>query len=238
MPAKHSITRWSCFVPVMSLMMTSGVISLSSLQAQMVYTQVPFQQINSTSSTGSNINWNLQGPNWFANFGGGGPLLPPFGGPVNGGVSGGFGFGGGGVSGNLGFSLGQGSSSSISSTTPSLTTMNGYPGSISSSVVRPFVTGFTPIVGDYVGAMQPMESSAEAGRQIAQQQMSTLRQSQASLHNKKLSEYLRRAEKADERGDKRVARANYRGAIALASEPLRSQLQLRMQQMLKRPVSK
>ena len=48
----------------------------------------------------------------------------------------GFGFGGGGVSGSLGFQLGQSSSRSIVSTTPSLTTTNGYPGSISSGLWR------------------------------------------------------------------------------------------------------
>lgn len=208
-------------------------------EGQMVHTQVPFQNINSGYSSGGSINWQLNGTNWFANSGGNGPLLPPFGGAgavgaAGGGISGGFGFGGGGVSGNLGFNFGQSSSSSISSTTPSLTTMNGYPGSINSSVVRPFVTGFTPVVADYAGATSPLRASAEASRLRGQQQMSSLRQSQADLHNSKLAQYIRRAEQAEQKGNKRMARANYRGAIALASEPLRSQLQQRLKIAMQR----
>ena len=203
--------------------------------AQMIYTEVPFQNIQSSYSYGTSIGWSLQGRNWFANFGGGGPLLPPFGGTPGGGLSGGFGFGGGGVRGNLGFQFGQSSSQSISSTTPSLTTMNGYPGSISSGVVRPFVTGFTPVVGGYAEATAPLDASAEMGRQIQQQQLSSLRQSQASLHAKKLDQYLRRIEQAEKSGNKRMARANYRSAIAVAPEPLRSELRRRMQEMLSKP---
>jgi hypothetical protein len=122
--------------------------------------------------------------------------------------------------------------------------MNGYPGSISSQTIRPFVTGFTPVVGnyaivaDYSGATQPLQASAEMSQQIGQQQISSLRQSQAALHNKKLDQYLLRAERAESEGNKRMARANYRGAIALASEPLRSQIQLRLKQMMARPVAK
>ncbi len=108
--------------------------------AQMVHTSTPFPSIGSSYYESNSIGWSIWGTNWFANFGGGGPLLPPFGGVPDGGVSGGFGFGGGGLSGNLGFNFAQGSSQSINSTTPSLTTMNGFPGSISSGVVRPFVT--------------------------------------------------------------------------------------------------
>jgi hypothetical protein len=210
---------------------------VSLTQAQMIHTQVPFQNINSANSFGGSIGFGLQGPNWFFNNGGGGPVLPPFGGVPNAGISGGFGFGGGDVRGNLGFNFGQSSSSSITSTTPSLTTMNGYPGSISATVVRPFVTGFIPVVGDYAGATSPLTQAAETGQQIRQQQISSLQQSQAALHDQKLAQYLRRAEQAEQKGDKRMARANYRGAIALAAEPLRSELQQRMQEMLARPTA-
>ena len=201
--------------------------------AQMVHTSVPFPSTGSSYHESNSIGWSIRGPNWFANFGGGGPLLPPFGGTANGGLSGGVGFGGGGLSGSLGFNFSQGSSQSISSTTPSLTTMNGFPGSMSSGVVRPFVTGFTPIVSGYP-VIDPSRTTAEIG----QHQLSSLRQSQAVLQNKKLDQYLRRAERAESDGNKRMARANYRGAIAIAPEPLRTHLKRRLAAMMQRPSNK
>ena len=201
--------------------------------AQMIHTSAPFPSIGSSYFESNSIGWSIQGQNWFANFGGGGPLLPPYGGMPGGGLSGGFGFGGGGLSGNLGFNFSQGSRQSISSTTPSLTTMNGFPGSMSSGVVRPFVTGFTPVVSDY-----PVVDPSQTTTQIGQQQLSSLRQSQAVRQNKKLDQYLRRAERAESDGNKRMARANYRGAIAIAPEPLRTQLQFRLKAMLQKPGKK
>ena len=60
-----------------------------------------------------------------------------------------FGVGGrkGNASWNLGLSFGQGYSQSSVSTTPSLTMANGGFGFINSSIQRPFVTGFIPVVG-------------------------------------------------------------------------------------------
>ncbi|MGI9470271.1 MAG: hypothetical protein ACR2NZ_01980 [Rubripirellula sp.] len=207
----------------------------SPSEAQMVTTSTPFNSIDSHYFESNTIGWSLQGKNWFANFGGGGPLLPPFGGATGGGLSGGVGFAGGGVRGGLGFNFAQGSSRSISSTTPSLTTMDGYPGSLSSGVVRPFVIGFTPVVGDYAVATAPLESAQQAAQQIGQQQMSSLRQSQASLQQRKLAQYLRRAEQGESTGNKRMARANYRLAISIAPEPLRSELHRRMTAMMNAP---
>ena len=204
-------------------------------EAQMIHTATPFQTINSGYSEGGSIAWSLRGKNWFANFGGGGPLLPPFG-PVDpgGGLSGGFGFSGGGVSGNLGFQFGQSSNQSIVSTTPSLTTTNGMPGSISSGVIQPFVTGFTPVVGNYMAATAPLDQADAVGQQMAQTQISSLLQSQINLQDRKLAQYLQRAERAESEGNKRMARANYRLAIGIAAEPLRSELQHRMKVMLSR----
>jgi hypothetical protein len=111
--------------------------------------------------------------------------------------------------------------------------MNGFPGSMSSGVVRPFVVGLTPIVSDY-----PVVDPSQTTARIGQQQLSSLRQSQAALQNKKLDQYLRRAERAESDGNKRMARANYRGAIALAPQPLRTQLQLRLKAMMQKPSKK
>lgn len=210
-----------------------GLIAAPEAKAQMVHTSAPFPSIGSSYHESTSVGWSIGGQNWFANFGGAGPLLPPFGGAAGGGLSGGFGFGGGGVAGNLRFNFAQGSSQSISSTTPSLTTMNGFPGSMSSGVVRPFVVGLTPIVSDYP-VVDPSATTAE----IAQQQLSSLRQSQAVLQNRKLDQYLRRAARGESDGNKRMARANYRGAIAIAPEPLRSQLQVRLRALMQRSSGK
>lgn len=202
----------------------------SNASAQMIHSSVPFHNLNSNFYEGNSIGWSLRGRNWFANFGGGGPLLPPFAPPgaVNNGLSGGFGSLGGGLSGSLRFNFAQGSNQSISSTTPSLTTMDGVPGSISSGVLRPFVTSVTPVVSGgptIVGPPAIIE-------QVRQQQLSSLRQSHAALQSKKLDQYLRRGELAESEGNKRMARANYRSAIALANEPLRTQIQQRLQAMM------
>jgi hypothetical protein len=212
------------------------ILLMGDAYAQMVHTSTPFQSIGSSYSSGAQVGWAVRGPNWFANFGGGGPLLPPFG-PAdpNSGLNGGFRFGGGDVSGSLGFHLGQSSSRSIVSTTPSITTMDGVPGSISSGVIEPFVIGFTPIVGDYAGAMAPMDTARAATDQLGQSQRSALLQSQIELQDRKLAQYLQRAERAESEGNKRVARANYRLAIGVAAEPLRGELQRRLHEMLQKP---
>lgn len=203
----------------------------------MIHTTTPLQSIGSSYSEGGGIHWSLSGPNWFANFGGGGPLLPPFG-PVdpNGGLRGGFRFGGGDVSGSLGFHFGQSSRQSIVSTTPSLTTTDGMPGSIQSGIVQPFVIGLTPVVGGYTTATAPMQEALATAQQLGQTQQSSLWQSQIELHNRKLAQYLQRAERAESEGKIRVARANYRLAIGVAAEPLRSELQWRMKRMMEKPI--
>lgn len=215
---------------LLMIAMLAIVGSLRPADAQMIHSTVPFQNLGSSFYEANSMGGSLAGRNWFANFGGGGPLLPPFGdsaggGVVGGGLSGGIGFAGGGVSGNLRFNFAQGSSRSISSSTPSLTTINGYPGSFSSTVTRPFVTGVTPVVGGYPTIVSP---SAE----IRRQQLSALQQSQAELNNRKLQQYLRRVERAESNKNVRMARANLRLAIAIAGEPLRSQLQQRMRALV------
>ena len=205
---------------------------------QMVTTSVPYHTSSSSFFENNSINWSLRGRNWFANSGG--PTLPPFGGmaggaAVAGGLSGGFGFAGGGVRGSLGFNFSQGSTRSFSSTTPSLTTMNGYPGSISSGVLQPFVTGFYPVVGNYTMATNPLRQSQQAVTDSGQQQLSSLRQSQTKRYRGKLAQYLQRAEQGEASGNKRMARANYRLAISIAAEPLRSELQQRLTRMINQP---
>lgn len=203
---------------------------------QMIHTSVPFTNANSSFFESSGFHWSLRGRNWFADSGGRGPLLAPFGNlDPNAGIRAGAGFSSGGVSGSLGFHAAQGSRQAFTSTTPSLTTMDGFPGSMASGVVRPFVIGYTPIVGNFEGSLEPLNSSRRAGAEIQYQQLSSLRQSQAVLQNRKLDQYLRRAARAESDGNKRMARANYRSAIAIAPEPLRSQLRQRLIWLMSQP---
>lgn len=207
------------------------LIPVASADAQLLNTSPVQQNLQSGFFESNSIGWNLRGSQWFANFGGGGPVVPPFapaGAGAGAGLRGGFGFGGD-VSGGLGFQFAQGSNRSISSTAGSVTTMDGSPGSFQAGVVRPFVTGVTPILRDYPTLVEPSEVAAQVGRS----QLSALRQSQAARMSKKLDQYLHRAELAESEGNKRMARANYRGAIAIAPEPLRTQIRIRLQQAMR-----
>jgi hypothetical protein len=111
-----------------------------------VTVRAPAVSVRNSFFEQSGVRWQVNGPGFFARFGGG--AGPPFGNFTPGaGVSGGFGFGGGGFSGNLGFDFSQGASRSIVSTTPMLTGTVGFPMSLQAGVYRPFVTGFVPVVG-------------------------------------------------------------------------------------------
>ena len=131
----------------LSLFILLGVAMVANGQ-QMINTTTPLNQIGSSFYENTGVKWSIRGPNFFANFGG--AALPPFGNPdPNSGLRTGVGFSNGRTSGNLGFTFAQGSNRTITSSAPSVTTMNGVPGSFTSQTIRPFVTGITPIVGDY-----------------------------------------------------------------------------------------
>lgn len=192
-----------------------------SAAAQSIVTQVPSQVLGSGFSENLSINGSFAGPNGFANINN--QVTPAFGPNLTGsGLSGGYGFAGGGVSGNVRFNFAQGSSRSISGTSQSMTTSNGYPGSFFSGQVRPFVTGITPIVGSYPTADRSLGVIAAADQQAT---LSTIAQGNARRQNERLQNYLRRAERAESEGDLKMARANYRLAFGLAGEPLRSMIQ-------------
>ena len=212
-----------CFVLCVSPCMTEKA------SGQLIHTQTPFQQGGSSFYESSGVNWSVRGDHFFANFGQG-PLLPPFGNPSGDmGLRTGFGFVGGGLSGNLGFNFSQGSSSGFSSTTPSLTTTNGYTGSIFSGTVRPFVTGFSPVVGDYRAATAP--ASPEIAAYYQGQQADLQRRINAAANAKlaKTLEAYKRGLRAEEEGNLKMARANYKRALASATGPLRVEIYQRLQ---------
>ena len=202
--------------------------------AQQVVTTVPFQNLNDSFYERTGVNWSLRGPNFFANFGGP-PLLPAFGGadpncrfarrcwiPR------------GGLSGSLGFSFAQGSNRSSVSTAPSVTTMNGVPGTISSQTISPFVTGITPVVGGYSYGNPTQDNVSNQMFQSHQASQAAYLQSRLNANAKAKQERanvaFERAVRADEQGNLRMARANYRIALGSDQGVLRQQILMRMKE--------
>jgi hypothetical protein len=78
--------------------------------------------------------------------------------------------------------LDQGSTRSLTSTSASITTMNGAPGFISATTLRPFVFGLIPVVGDYGGAAAPIYGPAalipqyNPGPSVVQERIARMRQ--------------------------------------------------------------
>jgi hypothetical protein len=188
--------------------------------AQQVTTTTPFQSLRSSYSENIGTQWSLGGNRWFWNNNN--QVAPPFGPSLaNSGTRGGFLFAGNGVSGNLGFNFAQGSDRSIVSSAPSVTTMDGQPGSFFSGEVRPFVLGVTPIVGAYPTAPTELATAAAASQQTM---LSNIAKGNAARQSDKLRSYLVRAERSEASGDIKKARANYKLAAAIADEPLKSMI--------------
>lgn len=93
------------------------------------------------------VGWGFHGPNFFFHNGGAG-AAPPFGGHVPGSDAA-LGFGGRSNNGGFFFNLqaGQGSSQTFTSETPMIVVPNGGTGMFFDGHIRPFVTGFIPVVG-------------------------------------------------------------------------------------------
>jgi hypothetical protein len=119
------------------------------LLAQQAVVTTPATHVNESFYESFGTQWGVQGKGWFFNWGGGGGVVPPFGGfdPAAGGSMG-FGFGGNGISGNFGLDWASGNSRSITSTSPSVTLPNGGYGGIIDTTYRPFITEITPVVGE------------------------------------------------------------------------------------------
>lgn len=143
--------------------------STDSASAQMTTIGTSQQNVRNSFFEGINSGWSVRGPNFFANFGGGGnAAAPQFGGyNPNAGIQSGFTFGGGPFSGGFNFSAAQGNSSSFTSETPLLTTMNGQYGSLFIGRERPFVTSLVPIVGPGVVAYAPVVSGVPTFPQLS-----------------------------------------------------------------------
>jgi len=144
--------------------------------SQNINTQTPFTSLNDGfyENFGVNFGFSIPGgrgngsrvvgygpqgqllPNLVFQNGSGG-AIPPFGGySPNSGAT--FGFGSRGPNGggySLGFNLAQGSTRTSTTVAPSLTTQNGFGGTMFSGQTRPFVTGVVPVVGRGFSNVQP-----------------------------------------------------------------------------------
>lgn len=146
------------------------VVASSVASAQMVTTGTPFNRVSDSFHENIGTSWSLQGKNWSMSFGGNNALpgQAPFGNPggAGGGIQGGVGFGGNGFTGNIWGRMEQGSSRSLVSQTPSVTTFNGVPGMMSDTQQTPFVISNTPVVGSWTGMpglMDPTGGSLTSG---------------------------------------------------------------------------
>ena len=206
---------------------------VSYVSAQLIHQQVPFQTQGDSFYDATGVNWGVRGPGFFANFGGN--VVPPFGGfDPNSGSGTSIGFRNGPWSGNLGLSLNQGSSRSNVSSSASLTTTPGYPGSITSQTVQPFVTGVVPIVGGAPLAIvnPPVTSSGQQQLTDVRQQklfdIERRQRAQWDARQKQAYASFQRGLVAEEKGNLRMARANYQNALRVAEGELRGQIVQRM----------
>ncbi len=170
---------------------------------QMITTSVPMQRFGDSFYQNSGIGWSARGPNWSMNV------------PSPGGQ---------------GFYWNQGSQRSASMVAPSLTTTNGYPGSFFSGSVRPFVIGWTPVVGsapmiDISPVVQAAQIPTRAAAQASVQDQVT-RQTIAANNwerqNKIATDAYQRGLEAEEQGKLKMARANFRKAFTHATPPLKN----------------
>jgi hypothetical protein len=123
---------------------------VSSVQAQQVGVGGSLAPASHSFHENFGITWGMRGNGWFFNSGGLPPI--PFGLGGGGGASFGGGFGGGGLNGGFQILAQQGSDTTLGSTSPSVTVMNGATGYFSDTTIRPFVTGLVPVVGNMPSA--------------------------------------------------------------------------------------
>ncbi|HEY2759299.1 MAG TPA: hypothetical protein VGI75_01110, partial [Pirellulales bacterium] len=118
--------------------------------AQQTTVTAPMHGLNDGFFENGGIGFNAAGRNWF--FNGIGPAPAPFGNanPAAG-ANLGFGLGFPGGNAQFNFGAGQGSSTGLSSSSPSVTTMDGTTGYFANVTQIPFVVGLVPVVGGVGG---------------------------------------------------------------------------------------
>lgn len=132
---------------VLSVIVFAFGTGLSVYGQTQVLVETPFQQTSNGFYENFGIGWNYSNDNFFINVPN--SVRPPFGmGDPNADAR--FGFTGRGPGGGrfgINFTFGQGSTRTNSVTSPMIMLPNGGTGAIFDGSVRPFVTGFVPVVG-------------------------------------------------------------------------------------------
>lgn len=126
------------------------------LLAQQATVGAPFGQANHSFFEQSGVGFDIRGPGFFFRQNSLGQALPPFGGVAPAaGASLGFAAGHGSTQGSFNFAFGQGSRSSLTTQSPSVTISNGETGTFSAGSWTPFVIGAIPVVGNAPGIGVP-----------------------------------------------------------------------------------
>ena len=135
------------------------LLLIAAAPAQQITTATPFHSVGDSFFENMGTSWGLRGQSWNFSFGGS-PVgaASPFGGfNPSAGANFGGGFGGRGINGFFGGNFSQGSQRSFVGRTPSVTTLNGMPGSFHDTSISPFVISHIPVVGGFpsVGFVTP-----------------------------------------------------------------------------------
>jgi len=129
-----------------------GILALGAVDAPAQQTTIstPMHSVSDSFFETMGASWSMRFPNGFASIGDPSLASPQFGNFNPGaGMGSGVGFAGPNGSGGVGWWGRQGYSQSFVSQTPSVTTMNGYPGYFADTTVSPFVISNIPVVGGF-----------------------------------------------------------------------------------------
>ena len=122
--------------------------------AQQVTMGSPMHSVSSGFYEQIGTTWNFNYKGMQVNFGGGGYATPAYGGYQAGaGLNSGVSVIAPGFSGQFNFTANQGNTQNFTSTTPSVTVMNGQTGYVSDTSQTPFVISYIPVVGGYSPVM-------------------------------------------------------------------------------------
>lgn len=165
------------FFPIFVGAVCSGILDTFQVHAQQATITTPHWNMQDSwrESLGSSIFLNQRGHRggWFFNWGA--PVYPPYGGSDGRAAHFGFGFRNGNLKGRVNLWASQGSERSMTMTAPFLTVPHGGYGSISHGSWRPFVTGWTPVIGGQPQWQSPLKMylNSPAGAQYIRQRQET-----------------------------------------------------------------
>lgn len=239
-----------------SLLICLLLLAATPARAQLIHSAAPTPNVSHGFSEVIGFSGSLQGPGFFARWGGfptGMGQTPG----VNsgGGLQGGFGFQGGGISGGIGFTASQGSNATAGTQTPMLTTMNGFGGFVSDVSQNPFVIsgggvatggvpwqqqmngliprqpgrvpGFTVVPSQYLATPQNSSAVPSVAQIRREQQAAEQAQQQEAI------QHFERGRVALADGKPGVARVYYQMALRRATGDLKQQVQDELNRLAK-----